>query len=56
MMETEEELKGSLESLNHKWDALILRVEEVKAITEKISSTCKEIIRLIDEHEKDKNE
>ena len=51
-----EELKGSLEALNEKWDNLILKVEEVKRITDAISFTCKEIIHIIDEHEKDKNE
>ena len=44
-----EELKGSLEALNEKWDNLILKVEEVKRITDAISFTCKEIIRIIDE-------
>lgn len=42
--------------MNEKWDRLIQQVEEVKKVTEAISSTCKEIIHLIDEHEKNKNE
>ena len=56
MILSEEDLKGSLEALNEKWDALIKRVEECANITNKISIQCKEIIHIIDEHEKDKNE
>lgn len=56
MISSEEELKGSLEALNEKWDNLIKRVEEVKDLTNRISIQCKEIIHIIDEHEKDKNE
>jgi hypothetical protein len=51
-----EDLKGSLEGMNEKWDKLIQQVEEVTKVTEAISLKCKEIIHLIDEHEKNKNE
>ena len=56
MILSEEEVKGSLEALNEKWDKLIKRVEEVKDLTDRISTQCKEIVLIIDEHEKDKNE
>jgi len=51
-----QELKGSLEGLNEKWDKVIQQIEEVQKITDAIHIKCKEIIHLIDEHEKDKNE
>jgi uncharacterized coiled-coil DUF342 family protein len=61
-----QELKGSLEGMNEKWDKVIQQIEEVKKIRDAIFIKCKEIIRIIDEtksysliideHEKNKNE
>jgi uncharacterized coiled-coil DUF342 family protein len=61
-----QELKGSLEDMNEKWDKVIQQIEEVKKIRDAIFIKCKEIIRIIDEtksyfliideHEKNKNE
>jgi len=51
-----QELKGSLEGMNEKWDKIIQQVEEIHKITDAISIKCKEIIHIIDEHEKNKNE
>jgi len=42
--------------MNEKWDKIIQQVEEIHKITDAISIKCKEIIHIIDEHEKNKNE
>lgn len=42
--------------MNEKWDKVIQQIEEVQKITDAIHYKCKEIIHIIDEHEKNKNE
>jgi len=42
--------------MNEKWDKIIQQVEEIHKITDAIHIKCKEIIHIIDEHEKNKNE